>query len=175
MSGKKLIIGSVVIAVALILAGRFLGGGSQTSSYSPHNGQANSGTVGDVSNISLPKLGGGTIALADYKGKKPVVVDFWATWCPNCRRDMPRLNSFYKKYKDQVEVIGINLQESEAVIKDFVSSRGISFPIALDPSGDASNIFGIRYTNTHILINKEGTVVQVIPGDIQESDIKSLI
>ncbi|MBI3335438.1 MAG: TlpA family protein disulfide reductase, partial [Candidatus Portnoybacteria bacterium] len=123
----------------------------------------------------LQKLGGGMITLSEFKGKKPVVVDFWASWCPNCRRDMPNLNRFYEKYKDKVEVIGINLQEKESTIQNFINSRGISFPIALDPRGEASRAFGIQYTNTHFLIDINGKLIRTIPGDIREADIASLI
>jgi len=123
----------------------------------------------------LEKLDGGTISLSEFRGKKPVVVDFWASWCPNCRRDMPNLNSFYEKYKDKVEVIGVNLQEDKNTVKNFIASRGISFSIALDPYGEASRAFGIQYTNTHFLIDINGNLVRTIPGDIRESDIISLI
>lgn len=133
------------------------------------------GGTNSAPGIVLDKLGGGTINLSDYRGKKPVVVDFWASWCPNCRRDMPNLNRFYEKYKDQAEVVGINLQEDSNTVASFIASRGISFPIALDPSGSASQAFGIQYTNTHVLINKNGDVVRSIPGDISEPDIQSLI
>lgn len=88
---------------------------------------------------------------------------------------MPKLNGFYEKYKDKVEVIGVNLQEKELTVKNFVESRGISFPIALDPSGHASSAFGIQYTNTHFLIDINGNLVRTIPGDIREADIISLI
>jgi peroxiredoxin len=129
----------------------------------------------ELPDVTLEKLGGGTISLSEYRGKKPVVLDFWASWCPNCRRDMPKLNGFYEKYKDQVEVIGINLQEPERTVADFIRSRKINFPVALDPQGLASSAFGIQYTNTHFLIDKEGKIVRMIPGDISESDFTSLI
>lgn len=123
----------------------------------------------------LEKLGGGTVTLAQYRGHKPVIVDFWASWCPNCRRDMPRLNRWYEQYRDQVEVIGINLQEDSRVVEQFVQSSNIAFPIALDPHGVTSASFGIQFTNTHFLFNKSGKLVRVIPGDINEVDIVSLL
>jgi len=179
MSNKTLIVGIIIFVVGLLVFGRWYSGGvTQTSNpYGAHN-QANiSNVTGSqlAPDFSLAKLGGGTISLAEFRGKKPVVVDFWASWCPNCRRDMPHLNRFYEKYKDKVEVIGINLQEEGSTVQSFISSRGITFPIALDPNGQASNAFGIHYTNTHFLIDKDGNLVRTIPGDIQESDIVSLI
>lgn len=126
-------------------------------------------------NFTLNRLGGGTIELASYKGQKPVVLDFFATWCPNCRRDMPHLNSLYEKYKDQVEVIGIDLQEQESLVNTFATDLGITFPIALDTQGKVSQQYGVRYTNFHVLIDKEGNVVGSVPGDITEADIINLI
>lgn len=125
--------------------------------------------------FSLPKLGGGIIQLSDYRGKKPVILDFWASWCPNCRRDMPKLNGFYESYKDRVEVIGVNLQESESDVQDFISSKNISFPIVLDTYGQAARLYQMNYTNVHVLIDKEGRLVKVVPGDIHESDVLSFI
>ncbi len=126
-------------------------------------------------NFSLQDLNGNTVTLADYKGVKPVVLDFWATWCPNCQRDMPRLNQYYEKYKDQIEVIGVNLQENKSLVEKFVEQRGLTFPIVLDPASLASRSYSVRYTNYHVLIDKAGNIVKTVPGDISESDIQSLI
>lgn len=180
MSNKTLIVGSVVIAASFLFFARWYSGDNtgNTNSYTGARGQANiESAAGNqlAPDFSLAKLDGGTISVAEFRGKKSVVVDFWASWCPNCRRDIPNLNRFYEKYKDKIEVIGVNLQEAEPTVKDFIASRGISFPIALDPSGQASRTFGIQYTNTHFLIDKDGHLVRQIPGDISESDIVSLI
>lgn len=185
MSNKMLIIGSIIVAVGLLFFAKWYSGGiaqtagTHASSYAgigdgAHAGFRDTGAQ-SAPDFSLQKLGGGTISVSEFKGKKPVVVDFWASWCPNCRRDMPNLNRYYEKYKDRVEVIGVNLQENEGTVKDFIASRGFSFPIALDPFGQASGAFGIQYTNTHFLIDKNGNLVRTIPGDISESDIASLL
>ena len=173
MSTKLLLIG-----VAIAIGGLLLWANVLEKNSSGSRGQANVGTVfsdGALVELSLAKLGGGTINVADYRGEKAVILDFWTSWCPNCKRDMPRLNAWYQKYKDEIEVIGINLQESSGTAQRFVDSRNITFPIALDPKRQASSLFHIQYTNTHILISKEGKVVRVIPGDIREGDIISLI
>lgn len=149
-----------------------IGSGSCQASGA-HEGAA-SATPGEY-DFTLDKLGGGTITLAEYRGHTPVIVDFWASWCPNCRRDMPKLNRWYTQYRDQVEVIGVNLQEDSKTVEQFIQRNGIVFPIALDPSGAASAHFGIQFTNSHFLFNKAGELTRVIPGDIKESDIVSLI
>ncbi|MEK7193474.1 MAG: TlpA disulfide reductase family protein [Patescibacteria group bacterium] len=176
MNNKLLIGGIIVIVGGLLIAGRFTTNPTPSAgTASVHNLSANSNNAKSAPDFTLQKLGGGTISLSEFIGKKPVVVDFWASWCPNCRRDMPNLNRFYEKYKDRVEVIGVNLQEKESTIQNFINSHGISFPIALDPSGSASRAFGIQYTNTHVLIDINGNLVRTIPGDIRESDIESLV
>lgn len=182
MSNKTLTVGAIFIAVGLIIfVGVYNRSRGVAQALNPHTNirsQANIGndTGGQLAlDFTLQKLGGGTILLSEFRGKKPVVVDFWASWCPNCRRDMPKMNAMYPKYKDKVEIIGINLQERESIVQDFIISRGISFPIALDPGGLVSRAYGIQYTNTHFLVDIEGNLVRQIPGDIQESDIISLI
>lgn len=181
MGNKTLGIGAVVLVVGLLAFGRWYSGGS-TSTPSTHNYQSQQANIGSAvgnqnlaPDFSLEKLGGGSISLAEYRGKKPVVLDFWASWCPNCRRDIPHLNSFYQKYKDQVEVIGINLQENPSTVQNYISSQGVSYPIALDPYGQASRAYGVQYTNFHVLVDKNGDLVRTVPGDISESDFQTLL
>ncbi|MDQ3090014.1 MAG: redoxin domain-containing protein [bacterium] len=170
------IIGAVIVVLVLI-------GISVYATRGKDNGNINavSKTEGVASDkqiapdFSLDKLGGGTITLAEYRGQKPVVLDFWTTWCPNCRRSMPNLNNIYEKYKDQIEVIGIDMQEDPSLVQKFISGLGITFPIALDSNGSVTRAYGVRYTNVHVLIDKDGNVVRLIPGDISEADILELI
>src|SRR3989338_4249146 len=175
MSNKLLIGGVVLVVAGLLIFERLNNNNTPSAGTASVQNSISADSTHTAPDFTLQKLGGGTISLSEFKGKKPVVVDFWASWCPNCRRDMPNLNRFYEKYKDKVEVIGVNLQERESAVADFIKSRGINFPIALDPSGRASNAFGIQYTNTHFLIDINGNLIRTIPGDIREADIESLI
>jgi len=175
MSNKLLIGGVVLVIAGLLVFGGFNSNHTPSAGTASVQNSISAGSTHTAPDFTLQKLGGGTISLSEFRGKKPVVVDFWASWCPNCRRDMPNLNRFYEKYKDKVEVIGVNLQERESTVADFIKSRSINFPIVLDPSGQASNAFGIQYTNTHFLIDINGNLVRTIPGDISEADILSLI
>lgn len=124
--------------------------------------------------FTLPGINGGQISLSDYKGK-PVVLDFWASWCPNCRRDMPVMNSLYEKYDGQVEVIAINMQEPENVAKKFFNGEGFSFRGALDATGNVTRDYGVGYTNTHVLIDKDGNIIDKFLGDITEDHFKQLL
>jgi len=168
--GKLLTIVFVVAVVGLFLfvglSDNSRGGGGVSSQF---------GEERTAPQFTLSNLEGGTISLADYKGEKPVVLDFFATWCPNCRRDMPKLSRWYEQYSDRVEVIGIDLQEPSATVQKYIQAANISFPIVLDTTGSTSRDYLIRFTNTHVLIDKEGNIYKTIPGDIRERDILELI
>ena len=164
-----------VVGLVAVSVGLFVKAQNTERVLSPPQDQGVVSTAKKAPDFSLSTIDGGTISLSEFRGKKSVVLDFWTSWCPNCRRDMPKLSKMYEKYKDKIEVIGINLQENPAIVESYISSADIVFPIALDPSGQTSRAYDIRYTNTHILIDKDGNIVKTIPGDIRESDIISLI
>jgi peroxiredoxin len=174
---KFIIGGALVIAAGLV----WVGGGEnrQLNAVSPlgeRNNVAAPALSSDAApNFSVTSLSGTPIALADFKGEKPVILDFFATWCPNCRRDMPKLSTWYEQYKDQVEVIGVNLQERDAVVRRYIEEAGISFPIVLDPRAETARAYGVQYTNYHVLIDREGNIAGFVPGDISEAHILSLI
>lgn len=176
--GKLIIGGVLLLAFGLIVIGGNENRQLQSVStlgnkYSAAASTAVSGKR--APDFSLQSLDGSTITLSDYRGEKAVILDFWASWCPNCRRDMPKLSGWYEQYKDRVEVIGINLQEREGVAAKFIDSSGIKFPIVLDPRAEVARAYGIQYTNYHVLIRKDGTIAGIVPGDINESQILSLI
>lgn len=175
MNDKTLIIGAILVAVG----GIALAGGSRALSGTGAGSGGHVASAAAVQEIApdftLEKLGGGSISLSEYRGKKSVILDFFATWCPNCRRDLPHVNEFYRKYKDQVEVIGLNLQENPQTVAQFVRDFGLEFPVALDPRSQAVQSYGVQYTNYHVLIDKGGTIVRVVPGDIRESDFQALL
>ncbi len=180
-----LALGAIVL-IGVLLIGR--GGGNQvaqttpdsqtaesSSIASPSTGRTNTDLGPQVPDLELTNLTGGQINLNQYAGQKAVIVDFWASWCHNCQRDMPRMQALYDQYKDTVEILAVNLQESKRDIERFVSSRHLTYPILLDPTGKANRVFGITYTNTHILISKSGNILGILPGDISEADVQQLI
>jgi len=182
-----IVIGSVLIGIFIVfIAFRQRDGGPSTSLHQITGAGQEAANIRQATSpgteqaafapdFSLRSLDGRTVSLSDYRGVKPVVLDFFATWCPNCRRDMPKLSRLYQKYGDQVEVLGINLNEREGKVKKFIESRGIDFPILMDPSGQVARLYNIVYTNVHVLIAKDGTVKQVIPGDMYEGALQTLL
>lgn len=125
--------------------------------------------------FTLKSLEGPNISLADYKGVKPVILDFWATWCPNCRRDMPVLSDLYEKYNGEVEVIAVNIQESESLVSNFVDSLGLKFKVVLDTDGAIARKYGITYTSTKVFIDVNGVVQDTFPADVTDDDFQELL
>jgi thiol-disulfide isomerase/thioredoxin len=84
----------------------------------------------DIWALRLPRPGGGEIAFADLRGK-PLLINFWATWCPPCVEEMPLLARFARQHKQAGwQVVGIAVDREQAV-RDFIAAKGIDFPIGL--------------------------------------------
>lgn len=115
--------------------------------------------------FKLATLDGKEISLKDLKGK-PVVLNFFASWCPPCIIEMPDLNEFATEYKDQVHVIGLNVTTNDKIedVKKVVNEKQLKFPIALDEKGEAALAYNIRPIPTTYFIDKDGVVRDIIIG-----------
>ncbi|MCH8160493.1 MAG: redoxin domain-containing protein [Chloroflexi bacterium] len=89
----------------------------------------------------LEQPGGGTLRLSDLQGQ-PIVLNFWASWCAPCRAEMPDLVRAYAEYrKDGLEIVAVNLQETNDQVLKFAEEFGIEFPIAIDRDGELKDIW----------------------------------
>ena len=108
-----------------------------------------------VYEFSLPDLNGKTWNLKDLRGKV-VFVNFWATWCPPCREEMPAMQQLYQEYRDKgLVMLGINFMESPNTIKPFVSEYKLTFPILLD-SGTVMVLYGVLGLPATYLVDRKG-------------------
>lgn len=104
-------------------------------------------------------LGGARSKLSDQKGKI-VLLNFWATWCPPCRAEMPSIDALWKKTKDvNFTVMGVSVGEDPAKVKDFIAGQGYSYPIFVDPSGELGTAFGARAIPTTYILDKTGAAI----------------
>jgi peroxiredoxin len=117
-------------------------------------------------NFTLKTLTGNSITLSDLRGK-PVILNFWASWCYPCRLEMPELERVYQKYpSDGLTVLGINVttQDTLADAQAFVAEFAPTFPILLDDTGEATTRYGVRGLPTSYFINRQGIVTHVHLG-----------
>jgi len=116
-------------------------------------------TIGDTApGFSLLDTDGNKVLLSDLLKGKEVILNFWASWCPECRKETATLNEIAKKYKDRIEIMGINLRESNEDVKSFINSKGIEYKILLDTKGKVARQYGIFGVPVNVLINKEGLI-----------------
>lgn len=125
---------------------------------------------------------GKTHKLSDYKGKV-VFLNFWATWCPPCRGELPHIEEIYKEYKNNSNDViilgviapGVGREGSKQDIIDFMSKSGYTFPVMFDNSGEVMNEYSIEAFPTTFIIDKEGNVKEYVPGAMEKSTMESLI
>lgn len=111
--------------------------------------------------FEMETLNGDTIKLSDLRGKK-VILNFWATWCGPCREEMPEMQEFYDKNKEEVEILAVNLLETESNETDaeeYIDEFQYTFPVLLDRGADVSKAYkGAVAVPTTYFIGTDGTI-----------------
>lgn len=123
--------------------------------------------------FSLKTLAGGTTSLSQYRGR-PVLVNFWASWCRPCRAEMPEIIAAYNAHRAAgLEVLAINLtdQERRRDVLRFVEELGIPFPVLLDEKGRVRERYGLIAVPTTLLVDRVGGVRAVHPGPIGQNSL----
>jgi cytochrome c biogenesis protein CcmG, thiol:disulfide interchange protein DsbE len=115
--------------------------------------------------LSLSGPAGQAVDLVALRGR-PVVLNFWATWCPPCRSETPELARLSQRYAGQVVVIGVDQGEPAATVQAFMSEQGIGYPVALDQSGQASQAFAVHALPTTFFIDRAGVIRQIYIGPL---------
>ena len=137
--------------------------------------------VGDVSpDFSVSTLDGKKISYsADLKGKKPVYLIFWATWCPVCKKELPQVKELQKRLGNSIEFIGINvgINEREEDVRGYVRKNNLDLTMVFDKDTRITKSYGVMGTPTQMVIDRTGTIRyrgSDMPEDI-EGHINELI
>lgn len=142
------------------------------------NGDAAFAAVGpNAPDFSLPSVpGGSTVKLSDYKGKV-VLVNFWATWCPPCRAEIPDFIAVRDSLNAKgFEILGISLDEGGAKdVAPFAKEYRITYPLALGNQDIVKRYGGIRGIPTSFLIDRQGRIVQKWPGMIDKTTLENAV
>ena len=116
--------------------------------------------------FTLPTLDGGEVTLSELRGSV-VVVNFWTSWCPPCREEMPALEAVYNAHRaDGLVVLGLNstVQDNETRAGDFIRGLGLTFPIVLDRDGQATEDYLLQSLPTTYFIDRQGIIRDIAIG-----------
>jgi thiol-disulfide isomerase/thioredoxin len=108
--------------------------------------------------------------LSTLRGK-PVVLNFWATWCPPCRAELPELNAASERLKGEVVIAGVNQAEARADVEAFAQDLDLSFPIPLDEAATVSQAYRIRSLPTTFFIDRSGVIRRIQVGPVTEATL----
>ncbi|MDB4470850.1 TlpA family protein disulfide reductase [Deltaproteobacteria bacterium] len=154
-----------IICAAFLLVGC----GDQSSEQTRASTGSGIGTdKGQVApDFTLTDMQGQKVSLADMRGKV-VILNFWATWCPPCREEMPSMEMLYRKYKDQgLVILAVNTEKDGAnLVKNFLQKTPYTFPILLDTAAEVQNRYNVyRFPETYVL-DRNGNVAERVTGAI---------
>lgn len=114
--------------------------------------------------FTVTTLDGRKISSDSLRGKV-VLVNFWATWCPPCREEMPAMERLWQHHKDQgFVIVAVSLDADPAVVKPFVDQHKLTFPVALDPKMDLGNAYGVRALPSSFIVDTQGYLAALALG-----------
>ncbi|SFS49639.1 thiol-disulfide oxidoreductase ResA [Marininema halotolerans] len=128
--------------------------------------------VGDKApNFTLKTLDGKKLTLDDFHGK-PVLLNFWASWCKPCEAEMPAIQKVYEKYKDQgFQVVGVNIAETEVAVSGFTRELAITFPVVLDRDRVVTKRYDVGRLPATYLIDRNGKIIRKMKGQMLEEEV----
>ena len=125
--------------------------------------------------FTLQDLNGNKVSLSDFRGKN-VYLNFFTTWCPPCRTEMPDIEKVYQKYKDKdLVILAVDIGEDKDSVKSFIEENNFSFKVLLDSEQSIAEKYKITAIPVSVFIDKEGNVIAKKVGAMTESEMESYI
>ncbi|MDR1469106.1 MAG: TlpA family protein disulfide reductase [Spirochaetaceae bacterium] len=113
---------------------------------------------------TLKAVDGDAVTLSQLTGQV-VFLNFWATWCPPCRAEMPSMEALYQRFKDRgLALVAVDLMEREDVVRNYLRENGLTFPVLLDTRGLAGGQYGVKAVPTTCILDRDGTMIAYAAG-----------
>ena len=117
---------------------------------------------------------GKTTKLSDLRDK-PVYLNFWATWCPPCVKELPHIQAKYEQYKDRIHFLAISLDGEQEAPAQFISSKGYTFTVSYGNGREISRAYNIEAMPASDIIGTDGTIKAQIVGSMDEADLERFL
>ena len=114
------------------------------------------------------------VSLADFRGR-PLVLNFWASWCVPCRKEMPAFESVASELKGRVEFLGVNEQDTRPGALDLVAKTGVRYPSVVDADGTLMTAYGLRGLPDTAFISADGELLELHVGELDATDLRATI
>ncbi len=125
--------------------------------------------------FALVDMNGEKHKLSDYRGQG-VFLNFWATWCKPCEREMPYIEKSYQEFKDKgVKVLSVDVGESDVAVNNFINKHKLSFPVMIDKDTQVQTAYGIDPLPITFLINKDGEVIRSHVGQLTQATVNQFM
>ncbi|MGH3442508.1 MAG: TlpA family protein disulfide reductase, partial [Nitriliruptorales bacterium] len=125
--------------------------------------------------VTFEAFDGGQVTLADFHGPEPLVVNFWASWCPPCVAEMPDIERVHQDLGGEVAFLGINTQDTEEAADRLVGETGVTYPLVRDPDGQVASAFGVFGMPSTFFVTADGQVAHQHTGSMTEEQLRALI
>jgi thiol-disulfide isomerase/thioredoxin len=156
----KVITGVIAVFIAAVITVSLATSGTAAPSYPAAAG------------FTLPVLGqaGKQLSLSEYQGK-PVIVNFWASWCPPCQQETPLLASWYKQQHGHVVLLGLDENDTTADALKFARAKGVSYPIGFDPQVQVALAYNVDGLPQTFFLNAQHRIVDHVLGAVTEAEL----
>jgi cytochrome c biogenesis protein CcmG/thiol:disulfide interchange protein DsbE len=165
-AGARLPAAIATVVVAVALGALFSRGGASAPGEEQRPAPA----------ISLPDVHdpSGRVELESLRGK-PVVVNFWASWCVPCRKELPDFEAAHQRFGDRVAFLGVNHQDGRTPARDLLRQTGVTYPSGSDPDGKVAADYGLRGMPSTVFISSRGQIVASRTGQLSRSELDDMI
>jgi len=160
--------GVVLVAAAVAVALRTDDSLSKVPGTIRLTGPAKTFTLDDV------RAGRPPVSLEALRGR-PVVLNFFGSWCPPCVREMPALQAISERYRGRIAFVGVTFNDGREAAKGALERAGVTYPAAFDPKSDLAYDYGVRVMPTTVFIGPDGNLVQRKDGEFSEVQLRTVI
>src|SRR6056297_1004975 len=123
--------------------------------------------------FTLQNMNNQEVSLSDYRGKK-VFLNFWASWCPPCREEMPDMQKLHEEYGNEIAVLAVNIGESKSTVANFMMQNKLNLPVLLDLNKSIAQNYLVRAIPTTYILDKDGIIIEKTFGALSYQSMLDL-